>query len=210
MLKYRYMKHWVYAVLVLLLFSPFSFSQIYRAQDFTPAADDVREGISHWEISVGAAAFSGQMHDFTGQRLVQGELGAEVRAFYSLADWAAVGVSGGVSGPLKKTELVDKYRTYRLEALVKFTLTPRASPRSYITAGMGWQQHDISYFHLWEKKFSVPFVSLGMGVETSFAENWFAGLELRGMYHLQSARNVYFYFPHRWEAAVHLRTGWRF
>ena len=119
-------------------------------------------------------------------------------------------VAGGVSGPLKKTELVDKYRTYRLEALLKVTLTPQASPRSYITAGMGWQQHDVSYFSLWQEKFSVPFLAFGAGVETAFSENWFGGLELRGMYHLQSARNVYFYFPHRWEAAVHLRTGWRF
>ena len=133
-----------------------------------------------------------------------------MRAFYAFADWAAAGLAGSVSGPLRKTELLDRYRTYRLEALVKFTLTPRASPRSYITAGMGWQQHDISYFHLWEKKFSVPFVSLGMGVETSFAENWFAGLELRALYRLQSARSAYFYVAHRWEAAVHLRTGWMF
>lgn len=186
------------------------FSQIYRARDYTAQEEPARFTAPRWEVSAGAAAFSGQMHDFTGQRLVQGELGAEVRAFYSLADWAAVGVAGGVSGPLKKTELVDKYRTYRLEALLKVTLTPQASPRSYITAGMGWQQHDVSYFSLWQEKFSVPFLAFGAGVETAFSENWFGGLELRGMYHLQSARNVYFYFPHRWEAAVHLRTGWMF
>ena len=186
------------------------FSQIYRARDYTAPEEPARFTAPRWEISVGAAAFSEQMRDVTGQRLVQGELGAEMRAFYAFADWAAAGLAGSVSGPLRKTELLDRYRTYRLEALVKFTLTPRASPRSYITAGMGWQQHDISCFHLWEKKFSVPFVSLGMGVETSFAENWFAGLELRALYRLQSARSAYFYVAHRWEAAVHLRTGWMF
>lgn len=204
------MKRILISGVFLLIFSSSLFSQSYRAQDYYTKEKQDFSGLTRWEISAGFKGSSGQVRDFFGQNLSQGEYGLEMRFLYSLTEWFSFGVEGMVSFPFKQDVSLDDYKTQSLTALVKLTFTPQSSPRAYLLLGMGEAYKEAQYFDSWKYTAQVSYLTFGWGIETDISGAWFGGLELRGIYNLDLRETDYFSFVRRWEGAVHLRTGIRF
>ena len=205
------MKQFLLSSVFLLFGFSASFCQIYRAQEYNTDKDDAaRSAASRWEISAALQASTLEMRDFVGQKLTQGEIGASVRMLYFVAPWIALGAEGAFASAGKRDDLLDIYKSYRLEGLSKLSLTPNTSPRSYLVLGGGVSYREVAYLNVWDEKASLPYLMFGWGLETDICGNWFGGLELRGVYHLKDIQSDYFYLPHRWEGQMQLRVGLRF
>ena len=204
------MKHWVYAVLVLLLFSPFSFSQMYRVQDYSERTEmPAGKAALRWEISAAAFANTLALQDFTGQAVSDGEIGADLRLLYKASDWFAVGAEGKVSTAYGTQNGLSGYLGRSVGAVAKVTLTPDSMPRAYVLAGGGKSSYDVEFFSEAKRTLSSYYAWLGWGVETDLSERVFGAFEVHGIY--SSAKDdLYFSLKRRWSAEVLLRLDMRF
>ncbi len=184
--------------------------QIYRASDTAPVWEPDEENTpARWELAVGAEADTFQLQDFTGQSVFSGQWGLHARLLYSFWDWFSAGVDGAVLVPRGAIDGLSDYRAGRAGILLKFILTPNASPRAYFLAGAGRIFTKMEYWDKLEKSFASSYAAVGWGIEADLAENWVGGLELRATCQ-QAWDDPYFSLKHKWRASAQVQVGYRF
>ena len=209
------MKHLAWAFIILLLSSSGVAAPQYRAGQSSSSL----YGWLHGEVSADYQ-FSSQKMELTNQDLATSTLhGMGLRALWAPLTWLSVGVEMGRFGKKSMPEaFVSSYKTNRMGAVIKFTLSPDTAPRIYALAGFGKTFHQIEYDHssvitaTWpgQEKKNIRYWMAGLGLETDVWKDVFVGIEGNVLRHQTTQLMRYYQTNSKTETMLRLRAGVHF
>ena len=158
--------------------------------------------------------------ELNNQELTTSSLhGMGLRALWTPLTWMSIGVEMDRFGKKSMPEaFVSSYKTNRVGAVIKFTLSPDTAPRVYALVGYGRTSHRIAYDHssvitaTWpgQEKKNIRYWMLGLGLETDVWKNVFVGIEGNVLRHQTTQLMRYYQTHSKTETALRLRAGVHF